>query len=214
MTLRVVGAGCGRTGTLSLKHALERLLGAPCYHMMEVFARPQDVPHWHAAALGEPVDWHALLEGYAAAVDWPPGAFWPELVDAFPDALVILSHRPAEKWWKSANETIFPNLRRPAPDPQMEPWLDMVHAMMESRFTRAYSDKAACIAAFDAHNAEVRRRVPAGRLLEWQPGDGWEPICAALDLPVPGEPFPHVNSTEEFQARQAAMAQQILGDGA
>ena len=87
MTLRVVGAGLGRTGTMSLKLALERLLGAPCYHMAEVFVHPEHVAVWHAAARGEPVDWHALFAGYAAAVDWPVGSFWPEVSAAFPDAL-------------------------------------------------------------------------------------------------------------------------------
>src|SRR5690348_10458482 len=106
MSLRVIGAGCGRTGTMSLKLALERLLGAPCYHMVEVFAHPEHVPDWHAAALGNMPDWNALFAGYAAAVDWPASAFWPELSAAFPDALVVLSVRDAQSWWQSAHETI------------------------------------------------------------------------------------------------------------
>src|SRR5438105_250833 len=107
MTLRVVGAGLGRTGTMSLKLALERLLGAPCYHMVEVFSHPEHVPAWHAAAQGRMPDWDQLFAGYAAAVDWPSAAFWPELIEAYPEALVVLSVRDSESWWQSAHETIF-----------------------------------------------------------------------------------------------------------
>src|SRR5579862_5982463 len=106
--MRVVGAGLGRTGTHSLKIALERLLGAPCYHMVEVFAHPEHVPAWRGAALGQMPDWHALFDGYAATVDWPSAAFWPELSEAFPETLVVLSVRDAEAWWQSASQTIFP----------------------------------------------------------------------------------------------------------
>ena len=206
MALRVVGAGVGRTGTLSLKLALERLLGASCYHMMEIFGRPQDIPAWHAAARGEMPDWHELLGGYAAAVDWPVAAFWPELAEAFPDALVLLSVRDAESWWRSADATIFPNLRRqpPAEPAFMRPWHAMVMDLMAARFPDGIDDPAAAMARFERHNARVREIVPSERLLEWQASDGWEPLCAALGLPVPDEPFPRRNTREEFLLRMAA----------
>lgn len=194
MTLRVVGAGLGRTGTKSLKVALERLLDAPCYHMSEVFQHPEHVPHWHAAALGEMPDWHALFDGYAAAVDWPVGSFWPEISEAFPDALIVLSARDAESWWNSAHATIFGAIQRVENDP----WRDMVNEMFRSRFTLALEDKDACIAAYARHVARARRDAPKHRFLEWSPRDGWEPLCDALGLAVPDEPFPHVNSREEF----------------
>ena len=199
MTLRVIGAGVGRTGTLSLKAGLERLLGAPCYHMLEVMPHPEHVPVWHAAARGEPVDWFTLMNGYAAAVDWPASAFWPELAAAFPDAVLVLSTRSAESWWKSASETIFP-VTLSTPD---TPWKRMVDTMFAARFTSDIENKAACIAAYEAHNRVVRETAPRTRLIEWQAQDGWEPLCRALDLPVPAEPFPHVNSTAEFQQRIA-----------
>src|SRR5258707_13989282 len=108
MPLKVVGAGLGRTGTMSLKKALEILLGGTCYHMYEVFEHLEtDVPVWHDAALGKPVDWAKLFDGYVAAVDWPAGAYWKEISAAFPDALILLSTRDSEKCWNSANETIF-----------------------------------------------------------------------------------------------------------
>jgi hypothetical protein len=198
MTLRVVGAGLGRTGTLSLKAALEKLLGAPCYHMAEVGAHPEHVPVWAKAARGEPVDWQRLMTGYAAAVDWPACAFWPELVSVNPDALILLSTRDPASWWESASTTIFPTLRSAPPG---EPWRDMVEAMMASRFTAQLEDEAACIAAFERHNARVRAEAPRARLLEWSAAEGWEPLCRALAVPVPSEPFPRVNTREQFAER-------------
>ena len=197
MALRVVGAGLGRTGTLSLKLALERLLGAPCYHMLEVFQHPEHIAAWHAAARGEPVDWHALFRGYAAAVDWPAGSFWPEVSAAFPDALILLSMRSAESWWLSASQTIFPSSAKMAGSPWHAMWTELA----QNRFTTRLDDRSAAIAAYERHNADVRARAPEGRLLEWQARDGWEPLCRVLGVAVPGEPFPHANSSEEFIGR-------------
>jgi hypothetical protein len=196
--LRVVGAGVGRTGTLSLKVALERLLGAPCYHMAEVFGKPEHISLWLGATRGKLPDWHALMRGYAAAVDWPAAAFWPELADAFPEALVLLSVRDADSWWRSANGTIFPATERAPSDA----WRKMIDGMFASRFTSAIRDREASIAAYERHNAQVRARVSAHRLLEWRAGDGWAPLCERLGLPVPAEPFPHTNTTAEFLARR------------
>lgn len=201
MSLRVVGAGLGRTGTHSLKLALERLLGAPCYHMVEVFKHPEHAHDWHQAAIGQMPDWEALFSGYTSAVDWPASAFWPELSEAYPDALVILSTRSAQSWMRSARATIFSSINSHDSD---TPWRQMVDAMMASRFTSALDDDAACIAAFERHNAHVREAVPPNRLLEWTATDGWEPICKSLGLPVPDEPFPLTNTTEQFLAHMGA----------
>ena len=196
MTLQVVGAGLGRTGTLSLKLALEKLLGGPCYHMAEVFGKPEHVPVWHAAARGEMPDWRAHFAGYRACVDWPAASFWREITAAFPDALVLLSLRDPESWWRSAHQTIFVSSR----EVQGE-WREMLDALFGARFTPDLDDREACIAAFERHNAEVRRAVPRERLLEWRAADGWAPLCAALGVAVPSEPFPRVNTSEEFLAR-------------
>jgi hypothetical protein len=195
--LRVIGAGLGRTGTMSLKLALERLLGGPCYHMVEVFPRPEHFGHWTAAARGEPVDWRALFEGFEAVVDWPASAFWSELAVAYPDALVLLSTRDSASWWKSANDTIFRVMQEQSDAPVHK----MMSAVVAARFTSALGDRDAAIAAYENHNARVRATVPRGRLLEWSPGDGWAPLCEALRIPIPEAPFPHANTTEEFKAR-------------
>lgn len=196
MTLRVVGAGLGRTGTKSLKLALERLLGAPCYHMSEVFQHPEHIPQWHAAARGKMPDWRALFAGYGAAVDWPVGSFWPEISEAFPDALIVLTARDAESWWESAHATIFQAMQRV----ENGPWRAMIDEMFRSRFTPAVEDKKASIAAYERHVAHARRSAPKTRFLEWSPREGWAPLCAALGVRVPDETFPHANSREEFLA--------------
>jgi hypothetical protein len=205
--LRVVGAGLGRTGTHSLKIALERLLGAPCYHMVEVFKRPADMEVWRAAANGKLPDWHKLFEGYGAVVDWPAAAFWSEIAEAFPDAVILFSYRDADAWWKSATRTIFEGFRRrpedvPTQGPGMNPaFVPMITDLFAKTFTPDFLEEAPAKAAFERHNADVRQRAPRNRLVEWQAKDGWGPLCAALGLPVPGEPFPVTNTTEEFRAR-------------
>lgn len=199
MSLRVVGAGLGRTATHSQKVALERLLGAPCHHMVEVFKFPEQIPHWLAAAQGNMPDWQAMFSGYAAAVDWPTAAYWKEISEAFPEAKVLLSVRDPESWWKSASSTIFRSTTG-MPD---GPFKTMAETMMANRFTSALHDRDACIAAFERHYAEVRATVPASRLIEWRASDGWGPLCEALGVPVPEEPFPLTNTTEEFLKNHA-----------
>ena len=204
--IRVVGAGVGRTGTASLKEALERLLGAPCYHMSEVFAHLDHVPTWHRAIRGDAVDWSQLLEGYAAIVDWPGAACWRSIAAAYPDALVLLSARAdAETWHRSAKATILGDIPEDAKaaQPELREFGEMVGDMFAA-FDPKWRDRDAAMAAYERHNAAVRAEVPPQRLIEWQPGDGWTPLCQALDLPVPDDPFPHTNTTDEFNARRAA----------
>lgn len=199
MSLRVIGAGLGRTGTASLKAALEQLLGGACYHMLEVFQHHDHMPVWTAAARGEPVEWDSALGDYVATVDWPAASFWPDLLALNPDAIVLLSTRSSsEAWWRSANDTIFSGMAGTSPDPE-DPFTQMWTAICERRFTPEWRDQAAAIEAYERHNARVRAEAPRGQLVDWQPGDGWEPLCTALGVPVPDEPFPHHNSTEDFR---------------
>lgn len=203
MTLRVVGAGVGRTGTHSLKVALEQLLGGTCHHMMEVFGRPHEVPVWQAAADGQMPDWHSFLGDFTAAVDWPSAAYWPELAEAYPDAIVLLSVRSPEAWWKSANDTIFTAFRHTealALDEIDDPWTRMVTTMLRNRFGEGF-DAATMQAAYAAHNQRARDTIDPARLVEWTASDGWEPICTALGIAVPDEPFPLTNTTDDFRER-------------
>jgi len=200
VTIRVVGAGLGRTGTASLRLALAQLLGGPCYHMFEVRERPSDADVWTAAFNGNLPDWHQFFGAYSAVVDWPAAAFWREIAEAYPDAPILLSTRDADGWWRSASATIFQAISTMfGPDAPSEPWPRMIRVMMPN-FTPDWQDETKAKVAYLAHNEHVRATAPADRLVEWHPGDGWGPICAALGIPAPTEPFPHVNTTDEFRA--------------
>jgi Sulfotransferase domain len=193
MALRVIGAGLGRTGTLSLKLALEQIGFGPCYHMMEVRPHPERVAQWRRIAAGEPVDWEAVFAGFAATVDWPACNYYRELMARYPDAKVILSLREASGWFRSTQATIFGDaVQRQAPP--------FVAKILAAVVGDDLHDRERCIAAFERHNAEVKAFVPKDRLLVFDAAEGWKPLCAFLGVPVPDTPFPSVNTTEQFQA--------------
>jgi sulfotransferase family protein len=183
---------------MSLKAGLEQILGRPCYHMLEVFSHFEHVALWRAAAEGEKVDWGTMLASYGATSDFPACLFWSEILDANPGAVVVLSTRKdAQTWWESASQTIFAIDGSELPA-EMKEWFDMWRTVAQARFTPNWTDRDASIAAYERHNAEVRASAPPDRLVEWQPGDGWKPLCDALGLEVPSEPFPHLNKRENF----------------
>ncbi len=198
--LRVVGAGLPRTGTHSLRIALEQLLGGPCYHMSVIPGHPFDLGvDWDHALAGESPDWSRVFSGFSAAVDWPASMFWRELSAANPDALVLLSLRDsAESWWESMEATILPVARRAlAPD-----WTEgrgLLTLLERFAGSREWDDPARLMAAHDRHNLEVREATPRQRLLEWRASDGWAPLCTALNLPVPDVPFPWRNRRSEWR---------------
>jgi Sulfotransferase domain len=203
--LRVVGAGLPRTATRSLKDALELLLGGRCYHMVTVFENLDEVPTWQAATRGDAIDWGSFPPDCVAAVDWPASAFWRELAEANPDALILLSTRDsAAKWWESADQTILPVLRKPVEQPENEEWQRMVRGLAEREIGPDWDDAENAQAFYERHNDQVRREAPADRLLEWRATDGWEPLCNALGVAVPDQPFPRVNTREEWLARAEA----------
>src|SRR5579872_2586607 len=201
MGLRIIGAGLGRTGTTSLKSALEELLGGRCYHMLEVRERAADADVWGDAYEGRLPDWDSFFAGYSATVDWPAAPFWREISEAFPDAPIILSVRDVDAWWRSASNTIFIALATYfAPDAPTDGWTRMGRGMMTT-FTPGWQDEAAAKAAYLAYNDHVRATAPAGQLVEWTPEDGWAPICSALGVDVPDRPFPHTNTTAQARVQ-------------
>jgi hypothetical protein len=219
--VKIIGAGVGRTGTLSLKAALERLGFGPCFHGRHVLDHPDRLPLWQAAAQGRAVDWTAVLAGYASTVDWPGAAFWRELLVAFPDAKVILTVRPADGWYESVDRTIFRMFGYGSVDARIEraraivPGLDVFtdfHRQMiwDGFFAGRFADRDHAIRVYEEHNAAVSRDVPPDRLLTIEPGAGWEPLCAFLGVPVPDEPYPHLNDPERFWARVDARISESL----
>lgn len=221
MALKVIGAGFGRTGTLSLKVALEDLGFAKCYHMSEVFSRPQDVPLWQIAAAGKPVDWDKLFEGYQATVDWPGCSFYRELLQHYPDAKVILSVRDFDAWYRSATDTIyhlsrsgFPRSLLPLLIPRLGRFVRMVNTIIwQGTFDHRFGDKAYARSVFTEHIAEVKRNVPAEQLLVYEVKEGWEPLCRFLGVPVPDEPFPRLNDSGSFRRRAGLQLFRGKGSG-
>ncbi len=211
MTLKVIGAGFGRTGTMSLKLALEELGFGPCYHMAEVNAHPEHDAKWLALAEGKSCDWPAVFKGYASAVDWPAVYFWKELVAANPQAKIILTLRDPRSWYQSASATIFTRMREfealiAAPqthslDPVRKRHMQMVNTIVVEKSFGGSLDRDHAIRIFNTHNEEVRRTVPAERLLVYEAGEGWGPLCSFLQVPVPATPYPKVNMADDFAVR-------------
>ena len=211
MSLKVIGAGFGRTGTLSLKLALEELGLGPCYHMIEVNAHREHDALWLALARSEATDRRLMLQGYATTVDWPTTYVWKELAAANPQAKIILTLRDPDAWYASAAATIFARMIEfetlraealrsdpAAIDEARRRHMEMINTLIVENTFGGSLDKDNAIAVFNAHNEEVRRSVPREKLLVYESGDGWEPLCAFLDMPVPSAPYPKVNTTEDF----------------
>lgn len=205
MTLKVIGAGFGRTGTNSLKVALEELGFEKCYHMIEVFKNPSHMQKWSNIFEGGQPDWESLFEGYQAAVDWPASAYYKELLSAYPDAKMILSVRNPERWHESTVSTIYQVNQRFGRVLQFIPgagrffsginkiiWNGIFHGQLE--------DKAYSINVFNQHIEEVKRTVPSENLLIFEARQGWAPLCAFLNVPVPeGKPYPHINDSARIK---------------
>lgn len=199
MPLKVIGAGVGRTGTYSLKIALNQLGLGPCHHMEEVLHNmPVQVPLWAAAAEGRP-DWKTIYRGYESAVDWPTARFFRELSTVYPEARFILTHRNPQNWAESFSHTIYSLLAMgdQAPEEQ-RPWLAMVNEVVAQTGFPPGLDVADLEKAFVAHAEAVKAAIPASRLLTYQVKDGWEPLCSFLGCPVPDDPFPRTNDRSEF----------------
>lgn len=202
MSLSVVGAGFGRTGTLSLKSALETLGVGPCYHMIEVHNNASHADVWTAASSGEETDWDSVFENYGSIVDWPGCFFWKELADYYPDAKVLLSVRDPEKWYLSVTNTIYQLLSQPLPDKDAPGYSQRYmtqQIILDKTFDNRFEDKDYAISVYQKHIETVQNAIPADRLLTFNVADGWSPLCEFLNVAVPDSDFPRVNSTEEFQ---------------
>lgn len=205
MSLKVIGAGFGRTGTMSLKYALEQLGFGPCYHMIEVVARPEHDAMWLAYASGETSDWRPMLGGFTSTVDWPTTFIWERLAADNPDAKIILTLRDAHAWYQSCAATIFGRmeeaLRDPPADPERGRHMRMVNTIIVEKTFGGTLDRDHALRVFNAHNDKVRRTASKERLLVYESGEGWEPLCAFLNVPVPSVPYPTANTREDFLLR-------------
>lgn len=206
--VKVIGAGFGRTGTMSQKAALEQLGFGPSFHMIDIARRPDLLPGWQAAVDGEEVDWEALLAGWESTVDWPACTFWEQIWAAFPDAKVLLSVRDSEAWYASCAKSIHASAQAAVKGEleggtiEVSPEaMRMINDLIwNGTFKGRFDDKAFAMGVFEAHNEHVQREVPADRLLVYDVKQGWEPLCEFLEVPVPGGPMPHLNDATSFRA--------------
>lgn len=225
MSIKVIGSGMGRTGTHSLKLALEQLGFDKCYHMVELFNNPAGLTHFTEAEEGKNTDWGKLFAGYASAVDYPVARYYKQLITHYPDAKVIHTVRDPESWYKSCSETIFwaskPSLVRMAKMMMQLPFSSVLRkrlpilqyngSLMDKEFGNDLKNKEAVIQRFKAHTEEVLKIVPKDRLLVYNVKEGWEPLCKFLGVPIPTTPFPVSNTGGEFKQRVTRIAK---GDAA
>lgn len=199
MSLKVIGAGVGRTGTYSLKIAINRLGLGPCHHMEAVVQNMSgQVPLWNSAVDGNP-DWASIYSGFDSAVDWPTACFFRELSAAYPDAKFVLTHRDPETWAASFSATIYKLLAgKDDGPPEMHDWLVMAERVIEKTGFPPGLDEAGLVQRFAAHNEAVKAAIPADRLLVYQVKEGWAPLCAFLGAETPDEPFSRTNDRSEF----------------
>ena len=206
MTLKIIGAGFGRTGTDSMKHALEMIGFGPCFHMHEVLPDPAKVTAWRAVLNTKTGDWDALFSGYQATVDWPGAFVWRELADHYPDAKILLTNRDSASWYNSMDKTILEVMRK-STDPE-----SIGMRLKQNVFGGNVTDKDHIIAAFEKNVAEVQAAFGPDRLLTYNIGDGWAPLCKFLNCAVPDYPFPHSNKPDEFNTKLDAAEAARGGD--
>ncbi len=199
MSLKVIGLGLGRTGTFSLKAALEELQFGPCHHMERV-ARDMSVqvPLWNKV-LNNESGFESVYQGMESAVDWPTAAFSKELYAKYPDAKFILTHRSKESWAESFGSTIYKLLgdRDKAP-PEPQAWLNMVVKVLEKTGFSMDLDFPGLAEKFEEHNKAAQNLIPKEQLLVYQVKEGWQPLCEFLEVDVPKTEFPRTNNREEF----------------
>lgn len=208
MALEIIGAGMGRTGTASLKVALEALGIGRCYHMSEVLKNPGFVQGWVDAADGNP-DWDAIFSGYAATVDNPGCNYWRELAAHYPTAKVILTTRDANKWFESTSETI--HSADFARHMENSPFGEMIQKTIWNRMDNRMQDREYMVDFFNTRSAEIIASIPAEKLLVYQVSDGWEPLCEFLNVPLPDMEFPRINSRNETREMLARLME-VSGD--
>lgn len=213
MSIKVIGTGLGRTGTHSLKIALEQLGFGKCYHMVELLNNPAGLTYFEQAERGENVDWDSLFQGYLSAVDYPVARYYKPLIAKYPDAKLVHTTRNPEAWYESCKNTIFwatkpdagrifsmmvrmpfsPTIRKRLPV------LKYNGSLIDLEFGKDLNDKTKVMDYFKKRDEEILKTVPKERLIIYNVKDGWEPLCKFLNVPVPSNPFPKSNTTEEFR---------------
>lgn len=211
MTLKVIGAGWGRTGTASLKIALEQLGFGPCHHMYVLITNGLgNLEAWKKAVAGTLTNWDEIYGEFGSTTDFPHCMFYRQLAEFYPAAKVVLTERDPDAWYRSAIGTIFSEETRRERERVGGP-LTAVFSVIEGIMPAAHNypqRKDELIAAYLAHNAEVKRVIPPERLLVYDVAQGWEPLCRFLGVPAPAEPFPLTNTGDDFRAQRGSLGMQ------
>ena len=205
MALEVIGAGFGRTGTASLKQALEILGFVKCHHMSEVIPSGKQARLWHQLAFEGSVDWDDVFQGYRASVDFPSSTYYAELLEHYPEARVVLTVRDPDDWYHSAERTIHAVMKyQPGWLKVLIPRMRFLSRMIErivwqNVFDGRFEDREYATQVFRDHIEKVKSVVPPEKLLIYQVTEGWEPLCRFLDVAVPdGLDFPKTNEAREM----------------
>ena len=202
--MKIFGAGFGRTGTMSLKIALEKLEMGPCYHMREVVSHPSHIKIWYDFSNGEHPDWDRLFNGFNSAVDFPVSLFYEELIKKFPNAKFILTLRDFDSWYKSTTNTIY---KVPTLLPEwftqvvypIRMFIKMqVNLIWIGLFNNKFSDRESTKRVYYEHIERVKNTIPKDKLLIYHINEGWGPLCEFLNVDIPHIPFPKVNDTAEM----------------
>jgi hypothetical protein len=200
MALEIIGAGFGRTGTYSLKAALQRLGFGPCHHMSEVIDTPDQIALWSEAAAGRP-DFGRIFAGYRSAVDFPVSAYWQDVLATTPGARIILSERDPEDWYASFSQTILPLILDKSAWPESRrPWFEMIESVIVGKALGGRTDRTGILAAYRANVEAARAFEAEGRALVFRSQQGWTPLCQFLEVEVPDDPYPKTNARAEFFA--------------
>ena len=224
MSIQVIGAGFGRTGTKSLQLALEILNFNQCYHMEVLLRNPNHVIQWENAYLENPVEWDIIFKDYKAIVDFPGSIYYKELAQHYPDAKVVLTIRDPESWYKSALKTIFsfdPGVKLKLKMLLKIPFSSVARNLLKvvslndksiwrKFFEGKFKDHDYVISKFNSHIVEVKQTIPENRLLVFEVKDGWEPLCKFLNLPIPNIPFPNTNSGKDFHSWARGIVRDVL----
>ncbi len=203
MSLQVIGTGFGRTGTDSMREALNILGFGPCHHMRALLDDEAHKMQWRSRAVSGTPSWDELFNGFASCIDWPSAHYWPEIITAYPDAKVILTWRTPDSWWNSFSKTILPVVQASTETEESAPGSQLISRVFGWQpLTREH-----CIAVYEANVARVMADVEPGRLLIHRLGDGWAPLCAHLGVDIPDEAYPRSNNTKSFQETMASKIQ-------
>jgi Sulfotransferase domain len=211
--LKVINAGLGRTGTTSLKAALERLGYGPSYHMFDVIGSADRLEQWEKIVCdAQRPDWEAVFDGFTSAADGPSALYYGPIMEAFPEAKIILTIRDPEAWYQSTYDTLYQFVLKMGDSP---PKGDSIPARIyrlttalfwDGLFGGRFTDKNHAIDVFHKYNHEVVRNVDPDNLLVYDVKQGWEPLCAFLGVDVPPEDFPRANDTEAMRGRLGRFA--------